>query len=148
MEAWWLRVPAGEVSWPGKVQLCAAIPGMSGRRQKGRRLPREPGTGKAGRGGKDAGWGASPRPDNSDQRGGCKDPGEGQGRKLGPARRGWAGAGLLSRAVTALATFEVPRSPGSFCTPLPVASSPPPAPVRLNLSRFLEFGESNSCKFF
>lgn len=27
-----LCVPAGEVSWPGKVQLCAAIPGMSGRR--------------------------------------------------------------------------------------------------------------------
>lgn len=39
-EVWRLRVPAGEVSWPGKVQLCAAIPGMSGRRQKGRRLPR------------------------------------------------------------------------------------------------------------
>lgn len=30
MEAWWLRVPAGEVSWPGKVQLCAAIPDMEG----------------------------------------------------------------------------------------------------------------------
>lgn len=61
-EARRLCVPTGEVSWPGKVQLCAAIPGMSGRRQKGRRLPREPRTGKAGRGGKDAGWGAS-RPD-------------------------------------------------------------------------------------
>lgn len=69
----------------------------------------------------------------SDQRGSCKDPGKGQGRKLGPARRGWAGAGLLSRAVTALATFEVPRSPGSLCTPLPVASSPPPVPVLLDL---------------
>lgn len=58
--------PAGEVSWPGKVQLCAAIPGMSGgpggREPRGRRFqgPREREGGQAGGGGKDAGAGAHP----------------------------------------------------------------------------------------
>lgn len=44
------RSSKGEVSWPGKVQLCAAIPGMSGgsggRKPRGRLLPGSPGEGR------------------------------------------------------------------------------------------------------
>ncbi|XP_043436680.1 LIM domain only protein 7 isoform X17 [Prionailurus bengalensis] len=58
------RSSTGEVSWPGKVQLCAAISGMSGgpggRKPRGRLLPgpRDMEGGQAGRGWKDAGVGA------------------------------------------------------------------------------------------
>lgn len=60
------RCPAGEVSWRRKVQLCAAIPGMSGGRgglgPRGSRFqgPQEREGGQARGGEKDAGSGAHP----------------------------------------------------------------------------------------
>lgn len=104
------RCSAGEVSWPGKVQLCAAIPGMSGGpgggEPRGRRFPgpREREGGPAGGGGKDEDAGAHPL-----------------GRSRGPGgRRGSRSAALAPASRRTVAT----PGPDSLTTKAAAAGSP------------------------
>lgn len=132
------RGPAGEVLWPGKVQLCAAIPGMSGGpegleprarrfpgpgRWKGaRRAGAHPPGAAAGRA-RSAGAGARPGPlldggipwpRQSAHKGGCGRGARGSRRGADgsgdSAARGGPGRGRPGRAVAALRLLKSKQS--------------------------------------